>query len=245
MSDIKDLLNERSEHINAILAAVLRGDSMSILTESQDRGERLLDIDAELNTARRNGADIPAYLRQVDSATASSASKVDEHLALLTQRMQESGYKTAPSATCKKRVEEAILQPKNGRTPEGVVSSMAATTVNVEKLYARGLLLVQKGHQSLAQPLLEKVAQNFSVEPLDKAFWVDENVTVPVNMSDVFDMSNEQKLKTFNSLLVAARAMLARKLDGESEEELQREALLNFIGLLGVDALRAAHLLGD
>lgn len=242
MADIKALIHNRQGHINDLLRTVLRGNGIDLIESLQDSAEDLLDIDEELISAAQNGADIRGYLTTAQVSSTVDLGQVREFINRIELEMDKEGWThLTPSKMDRERV-EAILWPKAPRTSEGSVLSMVKTTTNKEKLFARGMLLYDRGYYQLARPFFGKLAQSFGLPVLDKSAWSRQSNT-EVDISEPFQFTEAQKVETFDSLLVLARTLLDRKIMNDSEVE--QDALRALVGLLGIQALRVTQLNGD
>jgi len=236
MSDLKTLFQTRAQSVNEILAAVVMGDGFDILEAAHANAETILDIDEALNKAKAQGEDIRDHLTKIEGPP--TATKISSFLSDVKAAMEARGYSTHISARDRSRV-EGILNAKAPQTPSGKASAMVKNTTNLEKLYARGACLYSLGHGDLAYAFFLSVAVNLNLTCPSKETWESGGESEEIDVSTPFDLSDEDKVKAFNSLLVVARTMVDRKVSGmTTRTQLEAEALMHLVGLLGTKALQ-------
>jgi len=236
MSDIKTLFKTRAESINEILAAVVVGDGFDILEAAHANAETILDVDEALSKAKAQGENIRDHLTKIEGP--STFTTVSQFLYDVEDAMEARGYSTVISSRDRSRV-EGILNAKSPQTPSGKASAMVKNTTNLEKLYARGSCLYGLGHGGLAYDFFLSIASNLNLTCPPKDTWENGGDSEEIDVSTPFDLSDEDKVKAFNALLVVARTMVDRKVSGmTTRTQLEAEALMHLVGLLGTKALQ-------
>jgi hypothetical protein len=236
MSDLKTLFETRAKSINEILAAVVMGDGFDILEAAHANAETILDIDEALSKAKAQGEAIRDHLTTMEGP--SSSSTVSRYLLDVKDAMEARGYSTVISSRDRSRV-DGILNAKAPQTPSGKASAMVKNTTNLEKLYARGACLYDLGHGDLAYGFFHSIAESLLLTCPPRDLWDGGKDLEEIDVSTPFDLSDEDKVKAFNSLLVVARTMVDRKVSGmTTRTQLEAEALMHLVGLLGTEALQ-------